>query len=144
MTIEEAVNSLLRESDDLTEIVKTRIRPFALTQTDKRPCVAYQVTNREYFDHMTGSNEWQRVTIQVDCWADTYREAATTSALIRSALQNYEGDVTNDDNEGIEVGFLKHRDESDLSELPEVGQSKPTYRLSNQFLILYRVIETES
>jgi hypothetical protein len=135
MSIEQLIVSKLRDNAAVAAKVARRIRPLAFTQLDKRPCLAYQVVNTEAFEHMQGSADWLRISLQLDCFADTYAEAKATARLCRDVLHNYVGTV-----EGIEVGFVKHKEDSDLTEPPDVGQERVIHRLSSSYLILYREV----
>jgi hypothetical protein len=132
-SIEESITSILKASAPLTAKVKNRVRPLAFTELDVMPCVAYQVQSTESFDTFTGSADWLRIQMEVAVFGESYADTKAIGAIVRGLLHNYSGTV-----EGIQIGFAKHKEDTDLMEPPEVGDEKPIHRLSSNYLIMYR------
>src|SRR5688500_11468690 len=134
MSIESRLVSLMEANAPLVAALdgKSKIRPLAFTKLDKRPAVAYQVIDTETFDTFTGQADWLRIRVQIDSFGDTYADTKNIASLVRSAINGYSGTGG-----GVEVGFLKWKEDSDLSERPDIGREKPIHRIASEYLILY-------
>ena len=76
----------LAATSAVTALASTRIYPVEVPLEAPRPAIAYDVAMAEAVD---GTAPLQRVTLRIDCVADTDSEAQTLAEAVDAALDGY-------------------------------------------------------
>lgn len=135
MDIQDAVVSLLIGSN-VNTLTNGVIRPLTAATLDVRPILTYSVSATEFFNTFSGSASWRKATFQLDTFADGYQTAQTIVEAATTLLHNYVGTI-----EDIQIGIMKHLDDTDASEPPDIGQENSIIRIQSSYSILYRCLD---
>lgn len=91
--ITDAIYTILSGNATLTAQVSTRIYPADAPQTTANPCVIYEISGQEPEYSKEGAATVIYTNLEVDVFADSYRQSRSIADLIKSALDQYSGTV---------------------------------------------------
>ena len=131
--IQQAIKTILTENDDVAGLVGDRIAPLSQAQFDALPFITYRIADIETIDTHSGSSGFQKTTFEIECFAESYKEAASLSLKVKLALGYYKGSVGSND-----ISVILSTGNSELSETPLDGTEIPVYRLSSDYLVLHK------
>lgn len=101
----------------VTSSVSTRIYPSVIPEESDYPCISYfrVSAGREY--HLLGYATLENPRIQIDIWAETYKQAKDLSSAVHTAMQNAVGfkAILIDDSDMYEYEPNLHRVSMDFS-----------------------------
>lgn len=80
---------ILSNDAGVTALVSTNIYPAPAKQGVAPPFIAYAIIGNRPHDTKDGVSDLDEFLIQVDCWDDNARGAATLAAATRTALDRY-------------------------------------------------------
>jgi hypothetical protein len=112
--IEEAIYKILHDTSAIAAVVGTRITPGTGPQEGGARIGYTRVsgTTPHTLDKYTGPNT---AHYQLNCWASTYDAARALAALVKSALDAYQGTVSS-----MAIQYAQCIDEGDVSmDFPE-------------------------
>ncbi|MCP5018063.1 MAG: DUF3168 domain-containing protein [Ketobacter sp.] len=95
--IDTAIYTLLSNASAITALVSTRIYPLPSLQADQNityPCVTYNVSEDGAESSFDGQGTFERVSIEIDAWGDTYQSMGDIADAIKTAVKNYSGTVS--------------------------------------------------
>lgn len=92
------------ESDAaISGIVQDKIYPDIVPQNVTYPFVVYTITNSTPVDYKDGQSNLEEITVQIDCYTQSYDDTQTLANNIRNNLDRFTGTV-----EGVEVTTIKY------------------------------------
>lgn len=101
----------------ITKSISTRIYPSVVPDETKYPCISYSRVSdvREY--HLSGYANLENPRIQIDVWAETYKESKDISSAIHTAMQTAPDfkAILIDDSDMYEPDALLYRVSMDFS-----------------------------
>lgn len=119
----------LLDTSSIFNIVGSRIFPLTMPQGESFPCLIYQEQTRESNDTKSGASTFDKVAIQIDVYASTYKSAKALAEHVRTALDRYSGTL-----EGTTFDQVVFVDESDegLQEEHRVFRVLQSYQIRLQ------------
>ena len=91
MNVGKAIYYILSNATSVTDICGTRIFPEVAEQEAARPFVVYQITSVSPDDTNDGPAVIDEVSIDCNCIAETYNQAADLASVVRAALDRVRG-----------------------------------------------------
>ena len=128
-----AVYARLSTETDITDLTSLRIRPGMLRQGDARPAITYYKISNVHENYIGGGVGLSHARVQVDCWADTHKEAETLADAARLRLTAFSGTSG-----GVVVDSSLLIEDSDGDEAPLFATDVTVARVSMDFSIWYR------
>ncbi len=89
----QAVYEYLCTDKAIQALVQGRIYPIVLPQDKPLPAIVYSPVVANYDSALQGDTGYVRQTIQIVCHDKTFKKARELSRLVKSALQDYKGDM---------------------------------------------------
>lgn len=129
MTIEDAIQDRLADTTAVVARVGARIYRGWIPQRAGRPCITFQRISTTPVNGSTGPSGTQNIRIQVDVWALTPSEARAIATAVAGALSGWSR--TSDP----EIGRCNLVSDQDMTEPSDNGESKPEYRVSQDYSI---------
>lgn len=83
--------ALLRADANVTALAGNRINFGEHPQGEPHPAIVLQTISSETDMHMNGSGGLETARVQVDCIADTYRDAKYLARAVNDAIHFYRG-----------------------------------------------------
>jgi hypothetical protein len=90
---EQAVFAVLAANAAVAAIVADRVYPTVLPQSAEVPAIVYTRVSADHTHTLGGASSLASGRVQVNCWADSYAEAAELARAVRLAVQGYRGEV---------------------------------------------------
>ena len=87
MDITEALYSYMVTHPLITAVIDDRIRPMKLADKDVLPAMSYQLIGDSEGRLLKGNDGLYRANIQLNIWADSYKEARDVSHVLRNVLR---------------------------------------------------------
>jgi hypothetical protein len=132
--IEGAIKSIILSDGDLAARIGGRVRPITGVQGERRPFVAYEITNAEDPSPTHGGPSGvTRTAFDLVTVADTYADVAEITADVRRIVEGYTG-TTNQ----VQVFWVRSDGETDIEQAPATGEGKPPYVRSQSFRALHK------
>lgn len=137
--IQDAFYGFLSAQAGITTLAGTRIFPLVIPQkvyseATKQPCLVYSFDAKNRQKRFSGTDSLVASSVQVDCYATTYRQAQLLASAVRAVLLDYAGTWTGNTSpqvsHKVQKCFLEN--EIDLDD-PEPG----LYRVSQSWAIWY-------
>ena len=116
MIIGDAIYSILSGDSTLSGLVGTKIYPVKAPQRVTFPYIVYSLSSTDPTDQKDGVSPVDDNTLEVDCYADSYRTAHTIALSIRAALDDYSGTV-----QGVKIRHLWFQNQSDGDFIEDYG-----------------------
>ncbi|QNN24336.1 DUF3168 domain-containing protein [Planctomycetales bacterium ZRK34] len=133
MSIEESVKSIIA-GDSAVSAITTTVKPFMLWRNDATPAVLYTNVSAQPRYHYGGNLNADTVSIQLDCMADTYREARELHNAVINSIDAYRG-VSGD----VEIAWAWFDYSGlDLPYEPTAAKETSTYRVQALLKITYK------
>jgi len=123
-SVEKSIHTKMAGTTAITDLVSTRIYPFASRQGDALPRVTYFVVSSNPVNASTGSTGTVQSMIQVDVWAASASSAKAVADAIFTALDGFDDTATN----AVSYYTLDAR-RQEIEESDD-GSEKPVYRVS--------------
>lgn len=89
--ISDHLYSFMTSQSAITDIVSTRIYPAILPPQPTYPAITYRESDDDFSEDFTGITSPTVSSYFIDAWGDTYSDAVSLCAAIRSALNNQKG-----------------------------------------------------
>lgn len=131
MALETAVYSRLANYAGMSAQVGTKIYRSVLPQSVVYPAISYQRISTTRESAMGADIGVATARVQVDSWAETHAGAETVAALVRGALQRWNGTVES-------VVVLDTFIEDERHETEQVKDGQWIYRIGMDALIWHR------
>ncbi len=137
--IQDAFYAFMAAQTGITALTSTRIFPLVIPQkiysdATKQPCLVYSFDSKNRQKRYSGTDSLVAGSVQIDCYATTYRQAQLLAQAVRAALLDYSGTWTGNTSpqvsHKVQKCFLEN--EIDLDD-PEPG----LYRVSQSWAIWY-------
>lgn len=104
MDIFQVVNQYISTRPEIVKVVGSKIYPINMPQNCILPAVVYSPILAKYDSALQGDTGYARQSIQFNCHATTFKQARQISRMIKTALQDYHGDMFGMD---IQAVFIK-------------------------------------
>ena len=128
MDMQAALRDRLVDSVAVGAICSDRIYWIDRPQLDSLPAITLQVVTDSRPQHLKGFDTYQRTTIQIDCWGETYAVCRQmTEAVIAEVVPEHTGN-------GIE--FMRAIDIFS-TDLPESASDKLIHRIMTQLTVMW-------
>lgn len=101
MRLEEAVYAYLISQQNVHTKIADRLYPLLLPQKCQLPAVAYTLISMDRTPALQKDTGFVKETLQFSCHARSYKEAVSVIQLLRSALQDFSGEMS-----GVFVGAV--------------------------------------
>ena len=95
--IQAGIFSLLSQNTSISALIGSRIYPVLLPEDSTLPAMTYHVIGGASMPTLSTSG-MQRMRMQFDCWGQTYDDAATLRSTLISALNGYQGTLSDGTN----------------------------------------------
>lgn len=137
--IQDAFYGFMSAQGAITALTSTRIFPVVIPQkvysdATKQPCLVYSFDAKNRQKRFSGTDSLVASSVQIDCYATTYRQAQLLASAVRSVLLDYAGtwigNTSPQVSHKVQKCFLEN--EVDLDD-PEPG----LYRVSQSWAIWY-------
>lgn len=132
--VEQALETILRESTEVTAWVKDRIKPLVVSMRDqqKPPYLTFQFGNPTYNETFCATENTRTKECVIDVWDDDYYTAKVIAEEVRTLLHRYSGTVGQ-----IVIKDILHTGESEDFAIDTDGGEIKYFNVSLTFDITY-------
>lgn len=128
-----AINVLLQNDSDITDIVGTRIGP-EINQGWPLPYALIQLVDATHDHHMLGNAALVKPRVQIDWYTKDYPQAWDIAEKARLALDGFTGDVVVAGFGTLTIRMLFLQSEQIIFDDPEDGSGDVVHRLIQDYL----------
>lgn len=89
MSVESEIKTKLNTDVTVTAILSTRIYPLILPQNPTLPAAQYAIIDGPPTDNLAGKAGLYRFELQIDIFANRYKQAVEAENVVRKSLQGY-------------------------------------------------------
>ena len=139
--IEDAVYTLLSTNNAILNTVGERIRPLSANQLDLRPFIVFNVNaggdivGDSAGPSLAGTNTYQRTTVEVVAYADSYADCIDLQKSIKTACKVV---GINDTAANIRIASMVYSEETDIEQSVIPGTDETVYVRATTFRVLFR------
>jgi hypothetical protein len=131
--IEKGIRELLTGDATVGGMVGTRVRPLIGAQLDVRPFVVFNVTAGESTATHSGPSDYQRASVELGFYADSYLQCVGLSDAAKALLDGKAMTLTT-----VRIAPAMLEDETDIEATNEPGKDRPVYVRTQTYRVLYR------
>lgn len=95
MSFEKALVKHLRDDAELLKLIDRRINPLFIPEGEKTPCLTYQIINNKENKSIQGDMSYEKIRVQIDCWANSYSHVKEIRGAVKNALNTFKYQVLN-------------------------------------------------
>lgn len=86
MNVEQEIKTLLLADGTVSGLIAMRLYPMLMPQGVTLPAISYQRVATAPINDLEGSQNYEWVRIQIDCWDDDYAGVKALAAAVRAAM----------------------------------------------------------
>ncbi|MDB5297299.1 MAG: hypothetical protein JWO31_3282 [Phycisphaerales bacterium] len=131
-SVEQAIREILVASA-VNGMVAGKIRPLNAAQDEARPYVLFAMSAVEPIDTFDGPCEWEKTSVEVTSYADTYKAVLSLCQACRAALHHYAGTAG-----GLDIAPCLMTEETSVETVSEPGMESPVYVRTQTYRLLNR------
>lgn len=128
MLAEGSLVTFLLADGTVSGLVAARMYPILLPQEPSYPAIVYSLASSTRLHALDGPPGRASHRVQIDCYAETYKEAHQLAAAVRQRLDGYAGLMGS-----TEVGYVSLDNEQDLYD-----DDARVHRVLQDFLISHK------
>lgn len=136
-TLETGIFNALLNTSGVTNVVGNKIRPLALSKTDDRPCVTYEITERRTEGTLDGQvADYKHAEFELGIFGNQFDDVVNVSEAARDALDNNGQTIS-----GVEFAPCLFDSETDIQEVIPQGEEMPVYLRVQTYKVLYKIVD---